>query len=155
MQDLFITHSTIRVYIMRTVNRLTPEQWLAIPDGFENNIAWNVGHVIVAQMGLIYRPCGIRLDGLLPGMSGMYRPGTSPADWTEQPDIDALKQSLKATSKAMQADYSAGVFDSVDYSGMTTAAGAELTTLMQGVSFNSFHEGLHLGTIMALRDFVK
>ena len=33
-----------------TCKNLSQEQWFAVPDGFANNVAWNVGHLIVAQL---------------------------------------------------------------------------------------------------------
>ncbi len=154
MDASFSNHSLIRTYLIRTVGNLSDAQWLTIPEGFDNNIAWNIGHLVTAQMGIIYYPCRLRLEGMMRNRS-MYVPGTSPADWDANPDPKELYAALKETSRAMAADYAAGKFKDVEYRGMTTVAGAELTSLAQGVSFNNFHEGMHLGTIMSIKNFLK
>ncbi len=154
MDASFSNHPLIRTYLIRSVSKLSNEQWLTIPDGFDNNIAWNIGHIITAQMGLIYYPSRLRLEGMMSNRA-MYVPGSSPAGWETTPDPQELLAALKATSRAMAADYAAGKFNDVNYRGMTTAAGAELTTLADAVSFNNFHEGLHLGSIMAIKNLLK
>ena len=74
-----------RKSIYNAVKDLSPEQHLAIPDGFDNNVAWNLGHLIAVQQRLCYLHCG--LESAMPEETmAMYLPSTSPADWEASPD---------------------------------------------------------------------
>ena len=147
------------IYVWQSIRRLiggatkglTNEQMLAIPAGFDNNIAWNIGHIITSQQGMVYRLSG------LPGYTDkpfarMFKAGTSPADWNEEPDPQALRKVLKEHSALLQTDYEAGQF--TQYREYTTEFGVVLHNFEEAVGFNNFHEGLHLGMIQALTNLV-
>ena len=124
---------------------------MAIPAGFDNNIAWNIGHIIVAQQRLHYALSGNGMlipDHYLP----MYKPGSSPADWEQEPDIAELLGFLQELPERLKADYADGIFH--NYQSYTTSTGISLNNIEAGIAFNNFHEGLHLGAILALRNFV-
>lgn len=140
-----------RKLIRLSLKGLSQEAFMAIPDGFDNNIAWNLGHIIVTQQALHYRLSGLatltnRQDVL------MFRTGSSPADWTEQPDVERLIDLLKKTGPKLAEDYAAGLFD--NFQPYSTSTGVQLQTIEESLAFNNFHEGLHLGTILALKNFV-
>ena len=141
-----------RQLIYYAVKDLSEEQLLAIPDGFDNNIAWNLGHIIVAQKGLCYRPCGLDM-GLPRKMFAMYTPGTSPAGWKAQPDIPTLLEMLMQHPQQMEEDYAAGKFDGA-FEEVKTTTSIHLRNIAEATTFNNFHEGLHLGAILALKNFV-
>ena len=141
-----------RQLIQQALAGLSTEAFLAMPRGFDNNIAWNLGHIIVTQQALHYRLSG------LPTLTtkeevAMFKTGTSPADWTSKPDISRLLALLGETGPKLQADYAAALF--ADFQPYTTSTGIELQTIEDALAFNNFHEGLHLGTILALRNFVR
>ncbi len=140
-----------RKLLYGAVRNLTDEQWLAIPDQFDNNIAWNVGHIIAVQQSLVYRLAGAK-QYTDKAFSQRYRPGSSPADWESAPDIGALKTMLKSHSQTVVDDFAAGTL--VDYMPYETSTGIKLASIEDGIVFNNFHEGLHLGTILALRNFL-
>jgi hypothetical protein len=132
------------------VQGLTAEQMLAIPAGFDNNIAWNLGHILSVQQSLIYRLSGLPTTTTAE-QNRMYRPGTSPADWAAPPDLDELIAQI-AQAEQLAADYAAGKFTT--YQDYTTSLGVRLQNVDEAIIFNTFHEGLHLGTILSLRNFV-
>lgn len=142
----------VRGLLMMVVKDLTEEQFLAVPEGFDNNIAWNLGHILVAQRGLCYRQCGLDM-GLPRKMFAMYVPGTSPAGWTSKPDIPALLEMVMGQVQDMEADHQAGKF-STPYQEMKTTTGLHLRNIEEATSFNNYHEGLHMGAILALKNFV-
>ncbi len=140
-----------RKLIRLALKGLSQEAFFAIPDGFDNNIAWNLGHIVVTQQALHYRLSGLptlttRQDILL------FRTGSSPADWTERPDVERLIDLLKKTGPKLREDYAAGLF--AGFQPYTTSTSVHLETIEDALAFNNFHEGLHLGTILALRNFV-
>lgn len=149
----FNTFLNIRKLAYMSVKEIEGDDWWAIPKGFSNNIAWNVGHLLVTQEIATYRLSGLPMMMTEQDMA-MFRNGTSPADWGEQkPDIERLKGLLKETSEKLVADYEAGVFK--EYRSYTTSTGFEWNCVEDAIDFNNFHEGLHLGVIMSLKDVLR
>lgn len=141
-----------RNVIFKAVTDLTPEQCLAVPEGHDNNVAWNVGHVMAVQQRLCYLRCG--LEPYMPTeMINMYLPGTSPADWATQPDTAELKSMLLDYMDKLEADYDAGKFN-VTFEPSTTPSGLHIDSFETMLIFNIYHESQHFGTILALNNFV-
>ncbi|MEM9596341.1 MAG: DinB family protein [Acidobacteriota bacterium] len=125
---------------------------VAIPEGFRNNILWNLGHVVVTQQLLHYRLSGQDprvADELVEG----FRNGTSPADWTEMPDVAELRRLAVELPERLDEDVRAGRLSK--FSSYTTSKGVVLTTLEDAISFNNVHEGMHLGIMMSLRNVLS
>ncbi|MCP4416443.1 MAG: DinB family protein [Chloroflexi bacterium] len=143
-----------RAYIEMVIGSLSDEQMVAMPEGFDNNIAWNLGHLIVVQQSLIYRLCG--LDTLTKRIHvAQFSPGTSPANWKKNPDLAELRSLLSQSTEKVVADAQAGLFQTAVYTPYTTTTKFDLPTFADAVNFNLYHEGLHFGAIMALRNLVK
>ncbi|NET74148.1 MAG: DinB family protein, partial [Sphaerospermopsis sp. SIO1G2] len=104
MQSIITTNNQTRKLTLAVVQNLSHDQWFTIPTGFDNNIAWNVGHIITVQQSLIYRLSGLQTHTSKP-FAKLFNPGTSPADWATNPDPAELQALLLSTSEAWQADY--------------------------------------------------
>lgn len=141
-----------RKLIQQALKGLSDDAYFFIPQGFDNNIAWNLGHIIVTQQALHYQ-----LSGLQPVTTkvdrAMFKTGTSPADWTEKPDIGRLLVLLAETPGQLKTDFEAGRF--AGFQPYTTSVGVHFETFADALAFNNFHEGLHLGAILALRNLTK
>lgn len=121
------------------------------PQGFSNNLIWNIGHIIVAQQSLVYR--GSNLPMYIPeDIINLYKPGTRPSGQTSQAEVDELKERLTSLIETTEADFQKGIFTS--YNERTTITGFHLASLEDAVAFNNFHEGLHLGYMMSIRKFL-
>ena len=138
-----------RSLIARAVDGLSEDAFFTIPPGFDNNIAWNLGHIIVTQQGLLYRLSDLPLY-VSKEQVAMFRTGTSPADWSVKPDIAGLLVQLADHPQKLVEDYQAGKFQT--YQPYTTSTGVTLNSFEDAVAFNCFHEGLHLGAILALKN---
>lgn len=55
MESILKTWKTSRKLFLEYFDNYTIDQLNKIPDGFSNNLIWNIGHVIVAQQALIYK----------------------------------------------------------------------------------------------------
>lgn len=140
-----------RKLIYGAVSSLTTAQLLKIPPGFDNNIAWNLGHILVVQQLLHYRLSGLAMQ-VTAEQVAMFRTGTSPADWTVEPDVTQLFPLLDASARQLATDYEDGQFS--NFQAYTTSTGISLQTIEDAIAFNNFHEGLHLGFILALKNLV-
>jgi hypothetical protein len=129
----------------------SPEQLNKIPQGFNNNLIWNIGHIIVAQQSLVYRGSNLPLY-ISDHLVNLYKPGTLPTGNTSQAELDELKELLLALIEKTDADFQEGIFTS--YNERTTITGFHLASFEDAVVFNNFHEGLHLGYMMSIRKFV-
>lgn len=141
-----------RQSIYKVVADLAQEQCLAIPTGFDNNIAWNLGHILTVHQRLCY--LHVDLEPLMPReMLAMYVPGTSPAEWSTQPDCAELIAMVMDHLETFEADYATGRFPTT-VADRTTSTGIVLHTFDELLMFNNYHEGLHYGTILSLLNFV-
>jgi len=142
------TFLTMRTRLREFGESLSEEQLFQIPKGFQNNIAWNLGHIAVTQQVLCYKLSGLELvidEGYLPSFSQ----GTSPADWAAPPDMGRVLPLLTELAERFVEDHRAGRFRS--FTPYVTLAKVELRTLQEAVQFNQMHEGMHLGYALAQR----
>ena len=137
--------------MVKLLDSVSEEQLFVIPSGFKNNMIWNAGHALNAQQRLIYALAGVPLK--VPDFfSALFTKGTSPADWKEKPDVKEIKSLLIDTEASLREDYRKGIFKS--YKEYPTSYGFELKSIEDAIIFNNVHEGLHLGTMMALKKLV-
>ncbi len=140
-----------RVLLASFLDNYTLEQLNKIPDGFSNSIIWNIAHTIVTQQLLVYRlsglPC-LTSDDLIE----RFKKGTKPNGDLSQLEVDAIKDLLFSTIEKTKADYQNKVFK--EYTEYTVSTKSTLTNVDEAIDFNNFHEGIHLGTILAIRKFL-
>lgn len=126
----------------------TNEQLNHIPNGFSNNLAWNLGHVMVTQQLLVYR-----LSGLSTYVSDeiidRYRIGTKPEAPVSSSEIEEIKKELIVLVDKSTSDWKSGKFES--YKEYPTSFGVTLRSSVDAMQFNNNHEALHLGYMMAMR----
>ena len=61
MTKAFELHKAIRARLLRFLDwKPTPEQLALIPEGFHNNILWNIAHCVVTQQLLCYKLAGVQ-----------------------------------------------------------------------------------------------
>lgn len=146
------TVKNIRLYLLEYLKDLTPEQLNEIPEGFNNNIIWNLGHLVSAQQGVCYLRAGLDVvveqQYFLP-----YRPGTKPAEVVDEQAIAEIKGLMLSTIIRFEEDYQNNLFN--NYTSWVTRYGVQLNTIEDAVSFLPFHDGFHMGYIMALKRALK
>ncbi len=82
-----------------------------------------------------------------------YRKGTQPDQIPTQADVDEIITLLKTTSEWLKEDFENGLF--ANYTPYTTSTGTTIKSVEDALSFNLFHEGLHLGVILSLQKLVS
>ncbi len=142
------TLKTLRASTLKLVEGLTIEQLNKIPNGFTNNIMWNLGHLIAAQQGVCYTRAGLATP-VDQNLIGPYKPGTKPESIVSENEVEEIKALLVATIDQLEADYNKGIFK--EYPAFTTRYGVELASIEDAIDFLPFHDGLHMGYIMALK----
>ena len=141
-----------RSNFLKIIDNYSLEQINKIPEGFNNNLGWNLGHIIVTQQILCYTLSNIdpRVDQEL---ITIFRKGTKPEKGINQEELETFKILAISTIDHLEEDYKNEVFQTFKH--YQTSYGVELNNIEQAVQFNAAHEALHLGSIMALRKFLK
>ena len=143
-----------RLKILALVEGLSAEQLTTIPPGFRNHMLWNAGHLAVALQSLCYKMSGLPI--LLPAEApAQFGKGTDPSGWgtsTPLPDPEAVLAWLLPGVEALERDIARGVF--VTYTPYETSMGNVLTSLPEALDHVLWHEGLHFGTLLAMRKLV-
>ena len=137
-----------RTIFLNFLETLTIKQLNTIPEGFNNNIFWNIKHVIITQQLLIYE-----LSGLQTLISEeeieSFRKGSKAEENITQEDVDLLKEQLFSTLEQTRMDYNNGLFKT--FKKYTVSTKSTLTNIEEALEFNNFHEGIHLGYILAMK----
>ena len=145
-----VTHTSREVYA-KYFEHYSLEQLNKVPQGFSNNLIWNIGHVIVSQQMLVYGGSGQAMH-VSQDLINRYMRGTRPEGDVTQQKADEIKSLLFWPIDKTVEDYNAGLFTT--YTERKTQMGFMLKTPEDAIAFNNYHEGLHLGIMMSIRKFV-
>jgi hypothetical protein len=141
----------VRQSLLNLISDLSAEQLNKVPEGFNNNIIWNLAHLIASQQGICYRrgelPFVVKED-----LFHAYKPGTKPEGDVSEQFINEIKNILLSTVDRMQTDFEKGLFQ--NNPPWTTRSGIDLLTIEDSINFILYHDGLHTGYIMALKRLV-
>lgn len=151
MKNTFEVNSTSRKMLNTYFENYTLEQLNKIPEGFSNNLIWNIAHIVVTQQLLVYKFSGLPMM-VSDEMVEKYRKGTKPEKDVTQAEADEIKVLLFDTLNKLEEDYNKGIF--VNYEEYPTSTGFILKSAEGALEFNNFHEGLHIGIMMSIRKFV-
>lgn len=130
------------------LDRFSLEELNKVPSGFNNNIIWNIAHTIVTQQLLVYKLSGLPMM-VTDHMVEVYRKGTKPERDVNQEEVNEIRNLLFSTVENSYEDYKKGVFK--NYNAYTVSTKSTLTNVDEALEFNNFHEGIHLGYILALK----
>jgi len=119
-----------------------------IPKGFSNNLIWNIAHLVVTQQLLTYNLSGLPML-ISDEMVKKFRKGSKPEDDVSQKEVNEIKDLLFSTLEKTKEDYKKGLFK--NYNNYTVTTKNTLTNVEQAIEFNNFHEGIHLGYILAMK----
>ena len=137
-----------RLFLLDLVKGLTPPQLNEIPAGFNNNVIWNLGHLFTGQQRVCYLRAGLETRIEDQSFSD-YKPQTKPDKKIDEEEIIRIKNSFISIIDTLQADYDQNLF--LNYQPFPVPYGFEITNIDEAINFMLFHEGLHLGYIMALK----
>ena len=130
------------------LDKLTLDELNKIPPGFNNNIIWNIAHTIVTQQLLVYRNSGLPMV-VSDDMVTKYKKGTKAEYIVNQQDVDEIRSLLFSSLDKLIEDYNKGLFK--NYIAYTVSTKSTLTNVNEALEFSNFHEGIHLGYILALK----
>ena len=139
-----------RKVLKKLLDSLSPEQINKIPIGFNNNVLWNVAHVIAVQQILLYglsnQPVVVEKNFV-----NRFSPGTKPDVFYDETMISEVKSLLAFSYDRLIQDIQSNMFGS--FNPYSTALRFEINDLESAITFNLYHETLHTGHILNLRKF--
>jgi len=140
-----------RKMILGLISDLNIDQLNKIPAGFNNNIIWNLGHMIASQQGLCYKRTGVELR-VTDDFFKTYVSGSKPERFITEAEYEEVEQLFFSTLEDLQTDYDAQKFD--NYQSINTRYNIPVSNIDEAIAFLPFHDGLHIGYIMSLRKLV-
>lgn len=144
---LEVTRQT-RENFIKLIEGVTIEELNEIPAGFNNNMAWNFGHIIASQQGLCYL-----LSNVEPSVEKRfilpYRKGTRPEQLISAEEINTLKELMRSSIDQLAEDLKGDKF--VSYHSFTTDYGVAINSIAEAVQFFVVHDAYHYGIACAIK----
>ncbi len=137
-----------RVNVLKMVEGFSIEQLNKIPEGFNNNLIWNIGHLVAVQQNLCYKQAGLPIT-VEEAYFDTYKSDTKPNGLAGEADLEQIKQLLVSTIDQLEIDYNNNLF--VNYVPRPTRYNVDINNIDEAITFLLFHEGLHTGYILALK----
>lgn len=151
MTPTFEINLTSRTVISKILENHTLEQLNTIPEGFSNNLIWNIAHIVVVQQMLVYNLSGLPMI-VSDDMVSKYKRGTKPEHRVSKEEVDEIKTLLFSTLEQTKKDFAEAVFE--NYTEFTTMSGFTIKNAKAAMEFNNYHEALHTGIMMQIRKFI-
>jgi hypothetical protein len=143
-----------RKFSLNLIDGISIEKLNEIPEGFNNNLAWNFAHVIANQQILCYRNAGAK-PVISDEIIDKYKTGTRPEGFIDEKEFETLKQFLLSTIDKFEEDSATNIFENYKAFDLKSYPGVRLKNINDAAKFVSFHDGLHVGYSMALKRALK
>ena len=149
---LFDQLKVIRSNTLNSVKQLSESQADSVPEGFNNNIRWNLGHVYLVQERFAF---GFAQEPMLmpQGFTDLFGRDTRPSEWKVQPPtLPDLIQLLEDQTSRIEEKLSNRLDEAV-VKPFAMPSGLTLRTIGEFLTFSMYHEGMHVQTIKMLKRF--
>ncbi len=126
-----------------------------IPAGWNNNIRWHIGHLVVTPRRLTSLMLGEPLS-LPEAYNGWFAKGTSPRDWGTAPVppleqlIGEMRTEMEKVFAEMQPRFAMSFPKAYE-----TSVGIMLHSPGDALMMNYMHDGIHLAMLLALGRALK
>ncbi|GMK37056.1 hypothetical protein PCCS19_01090 [Paenibacillus sp. CCS19] len=141
----FVRNNTIKL-----VDGMSEEATRIVPSGFNNNILWNLGHILLVHEKFSFALTNERMD-LPKHIADLFASGTKPENWGKQvPSLDEIALLLSKQVDRIEQILEHRLEDNLEKP-FVTSVGLELLTVKECLSFCLYHEGMHFATIKAIK----
>ena len=150
MDFLFCTVLAYRQMLVNAITQMNDDVLDIVPDGFSNNIRWNLAHMVVTPGLLTYRLMGRELPFLSEEFINSAKKGTNPDNFSLNEDFGKkhLCELLIETVKRTQRDCEE--LSKLPFKPYETSTGYVISNLPAALAFSNIHDGLHIGHIRML-----
>ncbi|MCG7218148.1 DinB family protein [Paenibacillus mucilaginosus] len=141
----FVRDSTIK-----QVKEISEEEARTVPRGFNNNILWNLGHILLVHEKFSFALANEKME-LPKHFAEVFAPGTMPEHWgTQVPGLNEilllLSMQIERTGQTLEHRLEEKLEEP-----FVTSAGLELLAVKECLSFCIYHEGMHFAAIKAIK----
>jgi hypothetical protein len=145
----------VRLFLLNQIKELSADQLNKIPNGFNNNIIWNLVHLIGAQQGICYLRAG--QSAIIPEKYiAPFFTNTKPERIIVEEEIKEIQTLLIDTIDTLQRDFAKELFKSYTPSpNILRVYGFEVKGIDDALEFLLYHEGYHSGCVLALKRAVS
>jgi hypothetical protein len=154
MKELIDIIRGSRKFLIKLIDGISTQELNEIPTGFHNNIIWNIAHAIATQQSLCYSRSGIKPvvgeEFIL-----KYKSGTKPEGFVNDAECKKIIDFLLSAIDQFEKDVEADIFHSYDAFDLKSYPGVKVANVNDAIKFATFHEGIHLGYIMALKRIIN
>lgn len=156
MSESLIFHhvNVARDITVNAFEKISKSYFLEVPEGFNNNMFWNFGHIAYIQEKLVFQLVGRDLE--LPNdFETFFAKGTKPEYWVGTPPAyEEVKEALIDQPKRIEAVWK-GKLDTPLLQPFTNSTGKTFYTVGETLMFSTYHEALHFNTILRLYRSLK
>ena len=149
---LFNQLKVVRSNTLNAVKEVSESQAHSVPEGFNNNILWNLGHVYISQekfaFGFIPEPMQVP-----EGFTEAFGRDTKPSEWKVQPPTLVEMINLLEDQTSRIREKLENRLDEAVANPFTMPSGLTLRTIGEFLTFSMYHEGMHVQTIKMLKKF--
>jgi len=154
MNEIFDFIINSRKAFTQLIDGLTMEQLNKIPDGYNNNIIWNFGHVVVSTQTLCYVRTAIFADASSVKFNEFYKKDTRPTYTVTADEVAELKVLALDSIEKIKEDYANGVFANITPFS-TSTYGVEMKSIEEVLITTIGHDNVHYGYAGALKKGVE
>jgi uncharacterized damage-inducible protein DinB len=148
-EQIFSQMAYIRSRTIKWIEEVDSALLDIIPKNFNNTIHWHTGHILLVQDRLTLRLIGEEI-GLPDEYNTWFANGTKPADWiTQPPAVGFLLEELKAQTVRLHKQITAKLTTPIVIPFLNK------DTLGETLNHSLYHEGIHLGYMMALKRAIE
>ena len=99
-----------REFLLAQMKGLTTEELNKIPAGYNNNIIWNIAHLICASQSLCYLRAGQPIT-VEDKYFSPYRTNTKPGEFIDEDEIEKIKKLFIESIDTLEADFDRKIFN--------------------------------------------
>lgn len=153
MEKLIKVIKASRNKLLSTIAELSTAELNYIPAGFKNNLAWQIGHLVVSQQILCYKLSGNKFV-IEEELIDLYKNGSKPERDFSETEITQMKGYLLSTIDQLEIDLKTNLFANFTPYTISTYPGLTLENVEDSVTFIVSHDGLHYGCSLGLKKLV-
>ncbi|MEO7214749.1 DinB family protein [Mucilaginibacter sp.] len=132
-----------RKLLLERTKDLTVDQYNIISPGFNNNIIWNMGHILVVSESLLYENSPYQRPEH-EFLTSNFQRGSRPDDIIKEDEILLIRHSLQQTAQFYK-----------KCTGMNRPEDEIASVSNEVMQFLLFHENMHYRTIARLSEIVR
>ncbi|WP_180953560.1 DinB family protein [Bacillus sp. T33-2] len=137
----------VRKDTLGILESIPEDLWDVVPEGFNNSVRWNAGHILMDQYLWFYHK--IEDEMPLQGIEAFFAYGTSPKSWDamqQPPSREEILAFLKEQIPFLKETFQYRLDEP-----LLAESESGIKTIGDVISRTLYHEGLHAGALIAMR----